>query len=106
MAKRKKDKENQRKIASERTDILFSKIGEAVSEKDFEQADYLISLAREIGMKYNIRFPTKYKRLYCKHCYKFIQSQARSKTRVDSKNNRVEVSCLSCGKKMFFPLTS
>ena len=103
-SKKGKDKGRQKKIACERIEILFGKVYEAASEGDLAQADSLIMRAREIGMKTNARIPRKYKRLFCKHCYRFTQSSKRSRSRVDSENNRVVVKCLLCGKKMFYPL--
>jgi ribonuclease P protein subunit RPR2 len=94
----------EKEIAAERIRILFEKVSDAAKEKDLPQADYLVSCAREIGMKTKVRIPREYKRLYCKHCYKFISSGIRSKTRVNSKSRRVEVQCLSCGGRMYYPL--
>ena len=102
----KKERDVQKEITDERVRILFSKVEEAAREKDISQADYLIGIAREIGKKNNVRMPREYKRLYCKNCYRFISSAKRSKTRINSKNHRVEVTCLSCGKTMFYPIKS
>ncbi|MFH1788612.1 MAG: ribonuclease P [Candidatus Altiarchaeota archaeon] len=99
-----KDKEKARKIAEERITILFDKAAESAREKDLKQADYLVSMAREISMKTNARIPRELKRKYCKHCYCYIASGERSKTRVNSHDKRVEVRCLSCGKSMYYPL--
>lgn len=105
-AAKRRDKENAKIIAGERIIILFDKVTDAALEKDFTQADYLVSLAREIGMKTNVPIPRELKRHYCKHCYKYTGSCERAKTRVNSSEKRVEVKCLSCGKIMFYPLKS
>jgi len=101
---RRKEKDVQQDIAAERIDVLFGLVLASAEDGDFAQADYLISCAREIGMKTNVRIPQKFKRLYCKHCYHFTGASSRAKTRVNSKDRRVEVQCLSCGKKMHYPL--
>lgn len=103
-SRRRKDKGNQKEIAQERISILFDLAVKSAQEKDLGQADYLIGVAREIGKKTNVRIPSNLKRLYCKHCYKFTRASSRSRTRVNSKQNRVEVKCLTCGGNTYYPV--
>ena len=51
---RRKEKDVQQDIAAERIDVLFGLVLASAEDGDLPQADYLISCAREIGMKTNV----------------------------------------------------
>lgn len=99
---RRGDKERQRKIARERIEILFSEAGEAASRGDYLQASRLVGLARAVAMKFNVRILREFKRLYCKYCYVY-RSPTNSRSRTNSGMHRVEVECLECGRKTYYP---
>ena len=83
--------EYQKKIAAERIRILFK---EAVNA-DAGMAKKYISLAKKIGMRYNVRIPKKFKRMYCKYCFSLLSN---SKRRL--KNGKLTIKCFSCNRTM------
>jgi len=101
---RRRDKKVEKDIAEERMTILFAKAAEASKKGELDSADRFIELARKIGMKYNVRIPRKYKRVYCKHCYSYLSPSKTSRSRTNAQKRRVEVTCLKCKKRMFYPL--
>ena len=59
----------QKKIASERINILFRLASEEF-KKHPERSNRYVELARKIGMRYNVRIPKLLKRRFCKKCHK------------------------------------
>ena len=49
-------------IAGERIDILFNLAEEEAKAHKFQRANRYVDLARKIGMRYNVRVPSQYKR--------------------------------------------
>lgn len=90
----------QKHIARQRIRQLIE-FAEKVFPKNFERADYYISIARKIAMKARIRIPSDLKKKFCKHCYKFLQPGVNC--RVRTKNNKVIYYCLNCKNYMRFP---
>jgi ribonuclease P protein subunit RPR2 len=83
------------RIASERMDILFSEAEKASRRNEPALSDRYVSLARSIGMRYNVRLPSGLKRRACQKCGAFL---------VPGKNLRVRFrggksvwTCLKCG---------
>lgn len=105
MARRpsRKDRKDRENVAGERVDILFNLASECAREGDLERADRYVDIARRIGMRVNKSIPGKYKRSVCKHCYAYLVPGRTSKSRLDSANKRVQVTCIKCGEKMFYP---
>lgn len=83
--------EYQKKIATERIELLFK---EAVNA-DAETAKKYMKLAKKIGMRYNVRIPGKFKRMYCKYCFAFLPN---SKRRL--KGGGLNIKCFSCNRTM------
>jgi len=102
---RRRDKKAEREIVLERMQILFDKAKESARSGELGQANRYVGLARALGMKYNVRVPRELKRLYCKHCYKFLLPGKTSRSRVNSQKKRVEVRCLSCERLIYYPLS-
>lgn len=100
---RRAEKEEQKRIAKERIEILFELADNTAIKGDLKRADGYVEQARKIAMKYNVRIPKRYKRKFCKYCYHYLLSPVTSRTRINSKEKRVEVLCFNCGRKMFFP---
>lgn len=100
---RKKNKKEQQDIAMERIKILFSLADNAALEGEMELADSYVEQARRIGMKFNVRIPRGYKRKFCKYCYNYLMPGKTSRSRINSREKRVEVECFQCRRKMFFP---
>jgi len=81
-------------------------------ENLFEQADLIfkdnkklanryVSLARKIGMKLNLRLPSRLQKRFCKHCYSFLVPGINC--RIRTRENKVVYYCLECKKYMRFP---
>lgn len=100
---RKKDKRKQQDIARERIEILFGLADNAALKGEMDLADSYVELARKIGMKFNVRISREYKRKFCKYCYHYLMPGKTSRSRINSREKRVEVECFHCKRKMFFP---
>ena len=81
-------------IASERMAILFKEAERAAGEGETVLSERYASLARSIGMRYNVRLPARLKRRICRNCGAFL---------VPGKNLRVRLrhgttvwTCLKC----------
>jgi ribonuclease P protein subunit RPR2 len=100
---RKKSRDEQKEIASERIEILFVLADAAALSEDLECADQLITQAKKIAMKYNLRTPRELRRKVCKFCWGYLLPGVTSRVRVKSKDLRVEARCLRCNKIMYHP---
>ena len=87
-------------IANERMDILFS-----MAKKEFslnpDRSNRYVSLARKISKKYNTKIPPKWRRSYCKNCYKFLDPSKNSTIRL--LNGEVNIKCNECNSIMKIP---
>lgn len=100
---RRKSRDEQKEIAAERIEILFSLADAAAIQKDFDHTDRLIAQAKKIAMKYNLRTPRELRRKVCKYCGGYLLAGVTSRVRVKSGLQRVEVKCLRCDKIMYHP---
>lgn len=80
-------------IARERIAILFEK---AEKTEDLSLKNRYVTLARKIAMSYNLKIPKHLKRKFCKYCYKFLVPGKNVATK--TKNKKLVVKCLNCGK--------
>lgn len=99
--KRIKEKKEQENIALERIERLMGLADKEIAGGDLEQANRLIALARRISTKTKTRILKELKGRYCKHCYCYLIPGRTSRTRVNPKQKRVEVTCLKCGGRMY-----
>jgi ribonuclease P protein subunit RPR2 len=87
-------------IAIERMDILFS-----MAKKEFssnpDRSHRYVGLARKISKKYNTKIPVKWKRSYCKSCYKFLDPSKNVSVRLY--NGEVNIKCNECNQIMKIP---
>ncbi|HIE33680.1 MAG TPA: hypothetical protein EYP86_00890 [Candidatus Altiarchaeales archaeon] len=107
MKRRKRTIRTQKKlkeIARERIDILFRQSDEAAHKGELDNANRYIDIVRRIAMKNNIRIPREYKRRFCRFCYKYLLPGKTSRTRINSKEGRIETECFNCGKTIYFPI--
>lgn len=90
------------KIAKERIEILFEQ-----AEKEFkehpERSHRYVEIARNIAMRFNLSIPKKYRRKFCKNCYKYLMPGENCRVRLDSKRSKKVVKCEECGEIMRFP---
>ncbi len=100
---RKKKKADGNEIALERIGLLYGLAEKEAREGNLPLADSYVEKTRRIALKHNIRLTREYQTMSCKHCRGYLLPGKTSKTRINSKDKRVEVSCIRCGKKNLFP---
>lgn len=81
-------------IAKERIDILFNLAEKEAIKKCFKRANRYVTLAKKIGMRYNVRIPKHYNRNVCKYCSSFLVPSVNCRVRL--KNKKLIVLCLGC----------
>jgi ribonuclease P protein subunit RPR2 len=89
-------------VVRERIEILF-KLAEKELKAHPERARRYVSLARKLGMRYNVRFPRKLKRKFCKRCGTVWIPGYNLKVRLNSRKKVVEYRC-ECGAVRCFPI--
>lgn len=82
--------------------MLMSLAEESALGGDIEHATRYASLARKIGMRYNVRMPRGYKLAICKRCGSYVMSSRTSRFRLTGK--RLTRQCLKCGSYYRVPL--
>jgi len=83
------------RIARERVSDLFALAERESLSRHPELADRYVTLARRIGMRYNVRLLREYRELYCRACSTFWVEGRTVRTRL-RKGHRVRT-CLKCG---------
>lgn len=101
MAKAVIPKAKQKQIAKERISQLFAQ-AQAVFPANKGLANRYVTLARKLAMKVRMGMPREYKRRFCKHCYKYLQSGVNA--RVRTRDGKVVISCFECKKFTRIPL--
>lgn len=91
----KKKAVDNKKIARERIEILFTQAREMFS-KDSSLSDRYVEIARKISMKYNVRLTSEERRSFCKHCYKYLVPSVNCHVRV--RDDMIVYSCHECKK--------
>lgn len=89
----KREKKLERKIASERIEILF-RLMEETKREDYDLARRYVELAKRIAMKYRIKIPKEFKLKFCKKC---LYPYKEGRFRVRIAKSRVIITCLNCG---------
>ena len=85
------------RIARERVSVLFGLAEKEATNGHPELADRYVTLARRIGMRYNVRLLAEYRELYCRGCSAFWVEGRSVRTRLRS-GHRVRT-CLRCGRE-------
>lgn len=87
-------------IANERMDILFG-----MAKKEFsvnpDRSHRYVSLARKISKKYTTKIPSKWRRSYCKNCYKFLDPSKNASIRLSG--GKINIKCNECNNIMKIP---
>ncbi len=99
VVRRKKGQE--RRIAMERIEALFALAEREGFQGHFGRADRYVELARRIGMRYNVRLPSAFKRRVCSGCHAYLLPPTTARVRIGE--SRVVTTCLKCGTIMRFP---
>jgi ribonuclease P protein subunit RPR2 len=89
------------KLAKEHITKLFTQ-AKQVAKENPSLANRYVTLARKTAMKFKIRLPSEQKRLFCPHCYRFLQPGRNLRTRIHE--HRIIYSCLDCKKFWRKPL--
>ena len=92
----------QREIADERMRILFGLAEEALG-KNPERSRRYVSLARKIGMRYNVRMPKSLRAGFCKECNSLLKPGVNCVVRANSRNRAIEMHCLRCKAVRRYP---
>ncbi|HDN83642.1 MAG TPA: hypothetical protein ENG50_04690 [Candidatus Altiarchaeales archaeon] len=95
-------KEEQRKIAKERIEILMKLAEMECKRGNLEIANDLVKLARRIGMKLNVKIPKEFKRRICRKCYSYLYPGISCRVRINSNEKRVEIKCFNCGYRNYY----
>ncbi|NIQ13609.1 MAG: ribonuclease P [Candidatus Dadabacteria bacterium] len=96
------DRRKAKGIARERMDILFNRARE-VFPQDRKLARRYVTLARRIGMRYNVGLTKKDKLDACKNCNSFLVPGINCRVRTHAA--RVVITCLECGHVRRVPFT-
>jgi len=89
-------------VVRERISILFQ-LAENELKTHPERATRYVSLARKLGMKYNVRLPKRLKRRFCKECGTLWIPGYNLEVRLNSRRKMMEYRC-KCGAVRNFPL--
>ncbi|HJH30906.1 MAG TPA: ribonuclease P [Methanosarcinaceae archaeon] len=100
---RKKQKSLIRNLAVQRIERLFELADDEFGQNP-KRSDRYVFLARRIGMRYRVRFPTTLKRRMCKHCRSYLLPGSNARVRL--RGRYISVTCLRCNKQMRYPYKS
>ena len=89
------------KIAKARINILF-KLAKENFKKDSKLSDKYIKMARRIAMKYKIRLPSQFKKMFCKHCHKYLVPGVNCRVRIHK--HRIIYYCFGCKHYIRHPI--
>ncbi|MBU2639373.1 MAG: ribonuclease P [Nanoarchaeota archaeon] len=89
-------------IAKLRIKKLFEE-ADKIFKKNKKLSNRYVEIARKIAMKLQLKMPKKYKRQYCKHCYRFLKNGVNARVRIHK--SRVVIYCMECKKYTRIPLS-
>ncbi len=92
----------QKKIARERIEILFEEAGKAFPENK-KRADRYVELARKIAMRYRVKIPKEFRKMFCENCYKYIKPGVNCTVEIDSDGKVIRWECNECGHVKRYP---
>jgi len=93
MKRRRKKSPARKSIAKERIEILFK-----AAEENRERAKDYVRQAKNIGMKFRVRFPKEFKRKYCKECNAYLRPGFNCTIRLSQKRaSHIVITCKECG---------
>ncbi len=94
-------KKEERKIASERINVLFSLAEKYGLQGNTHRANRYAQLAWKIGMRYNVQIPSNLKRRYCRGCHTFLRPGVNCRVRLTG--DRITMACQNCGRQYRYP---
>ena len=101
MPRRRKGQE--KAIAAERMDALSVQAAAAALAHEMPRADRYATLARKIGMRYNVRLPRGLRARLCRKCLRYLMPGVSCTVRVS--RGRVRTTCTYCGHVHRHPYT-
>jgi len=96
------DKKMQKIIAKGRINKLFILAEENALSGELNLSNRYVELARKISMRNLAPIPKKYKRRFCKHCYKYLLPNVTCRVRIH--RGKIVVYCHNCRKYTRIPL--
>ena len=90
-------KKREKRIASERIELLFSEAERAFTLHPSRSHRY-VEIARNIATRTRTRIPKPLRRRICSHCGKFLVPG--TNTRVRTREGKIVVKCLECNHLM------
>ena len=82
-------------IARERVEILLDEARKATSAGKRERAKRYVTLAKRMGMRYNVSIPSAHRRWLCAGCGVYLVAGANASVRL--RPERIVISCKECG---------
>lgn len=99
---RRRDKNQEKKIARSRINKLFAMAEKTALSKKLDLADRYVEIARKISMRYQVPIPRRFKRCFCKHCYSYMLPDVTCRVRIH--RGKIVFYCLNCQKFCRYPL--
>ena len=96
------DKKMQKIIAKGRINKLFILAEENALSGELDLSNRYVELARKISMRNLAPIPKKYKRRFCKHCYRYLLPNVTCRVRIHG--GKIIVYCHNCRKYTRIPL--
>ncbi|HYK93614.1 MAG TPA: ribonuclease P [Thermoplasmata archaeon] len=84
------------RLAQERISALFALAESESRSGELKLSDRYVTLARRIGMRYNVRLLPEYRELYCRGCSAYWVEGTSVRTRF--RGGRRVRTCLHCGR--------
>ena len=81
---------------------LLEKADEAI-RNDMKIAQKYALQARKIQMRTRIKFPSQWKKRFCKHCKSFLSPGINCRVRLSSTNKVIAIKCFQCEKYTRIP---
>ena len=81
---------------------LLEKADDIIKD-DMDMAQKYALQARKIQMRTRIKFPSQWKKRFCKHCKSFLYPGINSRVRLSSTNKTIAINCFHCNKYTRIP---
>ncbi len=105
--KRRKPRRKKKQILShedirEQIVSLMEQANEVI-KTDNELAQKLAKQARKIQMRTRVKFPSEWKKRFCKHCKDFLYPGKNCRVRLSSSNKVIAILCYNCNRYSRIP---
>ena len=72
-------------------------------KNDMDMAQKYALQAKKIQMRTRIKFPSQWKKRFCKHCKSFLSPGINCRVRLSSSNKVIAIKCFQCNKYTRIP---